>query len=392
MKIIDYRHTENDITGLNDYIESYYKIIYEESPSKASTLSNSNTLSNTEDNHNTNRYLYFDIETTGLSARNSTLYLIGALWSDDNTINIRQWFNDDGYCEGELIKAFNEFCADFTHLVHFNGTTFDVPYIKEKAGKYSLLIDNIEKLIQLDIYKDIRSYKNILGIENVKQVTIEKYLGINRQDTNNGGELINVYQRYVARPNDEREHLLLLHNHDDLMGMPCISNILRYKVLFEHPEITIVSISLDDNSSKLVLELELNEHLALPKRLLYTNKKGVYINALDTSATLIVPVINTTLKHYFKDYKNYYYLPKEDMAIHKSVATYVSPDNRQHATKSNCYITKSDSFIICPDNDYDECFKDGVNDKACYRTMDSLLNDSTVNKNEYVTKLLKTII
>ncbi|MBR1599003.1 MAG: ribonuclease H-like domain-containing protein [Lachnospiraceae bacterium] len=392
MKTIDYRHTENNITVLNNYIDTYYKIMYEGSPLGGNTLSDSNTLSNTGNNPDTNHCLYFDIETTGLSARSSTLYLIGALWFDDNTINIRQWFNDDGYCEEALIEAFNEFCSGFTHLVHFNGTTFDVPYIKEKAGKYSLPIDNIEKLIQLDIYKDIRSYKNILGIENVKQVTIEKYLGINRQDTYNGGELINVYQRYVARPDAEKEHLLLLHNHDDLMGMPGISNILRYKVLLEHPEITIVSISHDENASKLVLELELKEHLALPKRLLYTNRKGVYINASDTSATLIIPIINATFKHFFKDYKNYYYLPNEDMAIHKSVAAYVSPDNRQRATKSNCYITKSDSFIICPDNDYHECFKDTANDKACYRTMDSLLNDSAVNKNVYATELLKTFL
>ena len=376
MKIIDYQHKENDISNIKDYIDVYYKNIL--------------CTNSTYKNHvGTNHYIYFDIETTGLSARNSTLYLIGALWFDKDTIFIRQWFNEDGYSENEIIKSFNDFCISFSHLVHFNGTTFDVPYIRDKAAKHSLSIENIEKLKQLDIYKDIRSYKSLLGLENVKQVTIEKFLGIIREDIYSGGDLINIYQRYVARPDEEREHLLLLHNHDDLLGMPAVSNILRYKILFENPDLTIQNITYDSKETKLIVEIYINDYCSLPKRLIHTNKDGIYINVSDNSATLIIPVINATLKHFFKDYKNYYYLPKEDMAIHKSVAAYVDPDNRQRATKSNCYITKEAAFIPCPDNDFEEAFKNSINDKICYRTLESLLNDNQSNKTGYVKNILK---
>lgn len=364
MKIIEYSYKVNDKTTFPEY------------------------LRHTKDK---SHILFFDIETTGLSARNSTLYLIGALWYDNDTVNVRQWFNEDGYAEADIITSFDSFCRNFSHLVHFNGLTFDVPYIREKAQRYSINIDNIDNLIQFDIYKEIRSYKNILGLENMKQISIEKFLGINREDTYNGGDLINVYQRYVARPDDEKEHLLLLHNHDDLLGMPGVCAILQYKALLEHPEFEIEKIDYNDNDSKLYIDISLDESCFLPKRLIHTNKDSVYINVVDNSATLIIPIINSKLKHFFKDYKNYYYLPAEDMAIHKSVATYVDSQNRERATKSNCYVSKKDLFIICPDKNYEESFKDSINDKQCYRTLDSLLNDTTTGKKEYILFLMKTI-
>lgn len=339
-----------------------------------------------------NRILFFDIETTGLSARNSTLYLIGALWYEDDHIRIRQWFNEDGYSEKELVTFFDSFCADFTHLIHFNGTTFDVPYVREKAKAHKLSISNIEALEQFDIFKEIRSYKKLLGLENMKQTSIEKFLGIAREDTCTGGDLINVYQRYVARPDAEKEHLLLLHNHDDLLGMPGVSNILCYKALFEHPEFSIQTLQYHAHEQSMQFALTLSKRCSLPRRFMTTSKNGIYINALDCSASLVVPVVQGQLKHYFKDYKSYYYLPQEDMAIHKSVATYVEPDRRERATKSNCYVKKEDTFVLCPDKDYPETFQTDVNDRTLYRTLDSVQNGTVDEQCEYVRMLLKSFL
>lgn len=335
--------------------------------------------------------IYFDIETTGLKAANSTLYLIGALWYDNNAVQIRQWFNEDGYSEKEIIESFNAFCMDFDILVHFNGLTFDVPYIREKAKKHSLSVTNIDRLQQIDIYKEIRSYKNLLGLENAKQVTIEKYVGLSRDDIYSGGELINVYQRYVVRPDYEKEHLLLLHNHDDLLGMPNISQVLYYKALFETPRITVDDIYQNNDEQKLIINFSLDDRLIIPKRLMFTDKNGIFINIFDKKGIIIIPIITANLKHYFKDYKNYYYLPKEDVAIHKSVASYVEPENRKKATKENCYISKEASFIICFDQNYSESFKKELKDKAIYRTCDSLIAADIEEQNEYAKTLIKSM-
>lgn len=365
MKIIDYIYDIENIEFVKESFDLMHNIDYE-------------------------KVLYFDIETTGLSARNSTLYLIGVLAYDNNKIHLTQWFNDDGYSENDLITSFNEYCKDYTHIIHFNGLTFDIPYIREKASKQNIDINNIDQLIQIDIFKEIRSYKSLFGLDNMKLVTIEKYMGIERKDTCTGGELINVYQRYVARPDDEKEHLLLLHNHDDIIGLTKIINILNYKSLFDRP--IVKSHSMSHDNSTLTIEVITDEHLYIPKRINLTNKNGIYINAFENKITLILPIIKDKFKHFFKDYKNYYYLPKEDMAIHKSVSAYVDSDNKERATKKNCYIAKDDTYIINHDTEYPETFFREYGDKLSYRTLNSLIDSSDDEQQKYIKNILQNFL
>lgn len=365
MKLIDYTHNISDDLILPDFFSKYYP---------------------------DSKLLFFDIETTGLSARNSTLYLIGALWYDENSIRIRQWFNDDGYSEKEILESFDTFCRPYSNLVHFNGTTFDVPYINEKAGKNGLTDPSWTKLIGIDIYKEIRSYKSILYLENMKQVSIEKFLGINREDIYNGKELINIYQRYAARPDEEKENLLLLHNHDDLLGMPLISHILNYKVFFEDTDIDVNTIKHTSDNKKLKLEFNVLRSCSLPKRIVKTDKNGIFVNALGQNIIMEIPIYSRELKHFFEDYRNYYYLPIEDTAIHKSIASYVENKNRIRAVKDNCYVRKTDDFILCPDQTYPELFKETSKDKNSYCTLNSFINLDKEKQGRFIKMYLHNII
>ena len=46
------------------------------------------------------------------------------------------------------------------------------------------------------------------------------------------------------------------------------------------------------------------------------------------------------LKHFYPDYRDYYYLPFEDTAIHRSVGEYVDRSARKKATAKTCYTKK----------------------------------------------------
>lgn len=331
------------------------------------------------------RLLFFDIETTGFAARNTTLYLIGALWYEKDSIRIMQWFNDDGYSEKEMLSAFDAFCRDFTHLVHFNGLGFDLPYLKQKADLLGIPFSADKSLIQIDIFKEIRSYKKIFFLDSMKQVSIEEYLGIHREDTYTGKELIHIYQRYVARPDYEKQQVLLLHNHDDLLGMPQISHILNYKAFFEQIDVTSLEAMADDKQLK--FSFTYAACARLPKRLTLS-ANGMYLNALEQKAVLSLPIVQDTLMHYFEDYKNYYYLPQEDMAIHKSVAAYVAAENKEKATKSTCYIKKTDAFIPCFSVKEYDIFKYSAADKRNYQTLDSLLSADQPKQISYIKNAL----
>ncbi|MDF2590222.1 MAG: hypothetical protein K0S41_4065, partial [Anaerocolumna sp.] len=82
--------------------------------------------------------LFFDIETTGLSASTSYLYLIGCMFYKNKTWNIVQWFADDMNSEALLIESFYQKLKSYKRLIHFNGSGFDIPFIIKKCQQHNL--------------------------------------------------------------------------------------------------------------------------------------------------------------------------------------------------------------------------------------------------------------
>ncbi|MGN0437952.1 MAG: ribonuclease H-like domain-containing protein [Lachnospiraceae bacterium] len=351
-----------------------------------------------------NQLLFFDIETTGFIAKNTTLYLIGALYYTEKEVHVIQWFNEDGKSEKELILGFMEFTSSFTHLIHFNGTGFDIPYLKQKSQQLAISYSLENSLTQIDIYKKIKPLKKIIQTDNLKQVTIEQYLGIQRKDTYTGGELIPIYQRFIATNDSEYEKLLLLHNHDDLLGMPKLSRILNYCSFFQNPDINDFTMEVppltddasviqyqeqNNNKQHLQIYFDIADNQTLDKRIIYQSN-DIYLNIQDTRGYLSIPVLFDVLLHFFEDYKNYYYLPQEDMAIHKSVATYVDKSNRIKATKNNCYIKKQDFFIPCYQNiSCWNLFSKNPNDKIQFTTINCFLSADKSLQKEYIKHVIQ---
>ena len=110
--------------------------------------------------------IFFDIETTGLSANTSVLYLIGVVYYDNNSWNFVQWFADDSEDEEKIIGAFFKCCENKKVLFNYNGNGFDIPYIKSKIKQLKLdySFDNIESI---DLYKICRKYKDVLQLETI---------------------------------------------------------------------------------------------------------------------------------------------------------------------------------------------------------------------------------
>ena len=69
----------------------------------------------------------------------------------------------------------------------------------------------------------------------MKQKSIEQFLGLAREDKYNGGQLIEVYREYLMTHESFLYDLLILHNEDDLKGMPSILPILCYADMMEAP-------------------------------------------------------------------------------------------------------------------------------------------------------------
>ncbi len=333
-------------------------------------------------NVNIDEALFFDIETTGFSADTSSLYLIGASYYDisiSEYVGI-QWFATDKDEVKSILSDFFSFANEYSTLIHYNGDNFDIPYLKATAKKYELDF-TLDRLRSIDVFKEIKRYKNILGLKNVKLKTIERFMGIDREDKYSGGDLINVYKDYLKSKDKAKEELLLLHNHDDIIGLTKIIPILSYPVFF--------------NSSPKVIDIKnIGSHIefdietGLLKDISF-EKDGIIYSLNIKSGTVRVPRYEGVLKFFFDNYKDYYYLPLEDKAIHKSVAAYVDKEFRENAKKSNCYTKEEGIFLPNPGGYISPCFKIDYSDKRCFFKENTDILENYEYAGEYVGKLLQ---
>ncbi len=357
----------------------------------------------------TDDMLLFDIETTGLSPKNGTIYCIGCGYAEKGDIVVDLYFAECPEEEKEVLAAFFALLKTHPVTVTFNGSTFDLPFIRSRAAQYdrtdapsriepfsfdttcpgSVQPEDAESpgaRSHLDLYREVLRMKDLLRLPNYKQKTVEQFLGCDREDAMNGGELVAVYRAYVSHPEPESLRLLLLHNRDDVRGMFELLNILAYRQ-FAQGRFTVTDIMEEEVSRasgafpkgkpsknempgevSRFLNIRLKPDCPLPQSIRriadasgpepdgsvrefgggHGRSDEISFLLGRENALIRVPIRHGELKHFFEDYKNYYYLPEEDVAIHRSVGSFVDSAHRVPATRKNCYTRKVCDYVVFP--------------------------------------------
>ena len=179
------------------------------------------------------KIIYFDIETTGFSRKYCIVYLIGCMYYSGDELCYTQWLAENFNDEANVLMAFNKFIKDFDTVIHFNGNSFDIPFVTERGKKYNLEFD-FDNYQSIDIYKPVSKLNHILKMENNKQKSFEKLLGINRSDPFSGGDLIEVFKHYVESKDERLLFPLLLHNKEDVWNMGVLTDLLSISDIFEY--------------------------------------------------------------------------------------------------------------------------------------------------------------
>lgn len=341
--------------------------------------------------------LFIDIETTGLYAKSSSLYLIGCIFLDPQAQppcwRSIQWFAQNYDEEEAILRAFAEFAADYRYLIHFNGNQFDIPYLTKKLEQYHIPF-SFDQMEGIDIYRRLAPYKEFLKLPNCKQKTIEGFLHTGREDTYTGGELIDIYHEYVLSQDAEKEHFLLLHNEEDIKGMLDIVAALAIPDLFHNPvKVTRVQANYyNDIHQQRCPEIVMNLKLQtpLPADISY-GAGGCYFLGSGAEGKLRVPIYEEEMKYFYSNYKDYYYLPREDMAIHKSVASYVDKEYRQPALASNCYTRKMSSYLPQWDELFTPFFKRDYKSKELFFELTDELKTRREDFNRYAHHVLEML-
>lgn len=314
------------------------------------------------------KILFLDIETTGLSAANSQLYLIGCSYFTENGYETRQWMAENPEEESSLLTAFFEFSSDFECLIHFNGSSFDLPFLVQKCTQHNLPYHFLN-FQSIDIYRKISPYKTLLNLPNLKQKTVEQFLEIGRDDAFDGGELINLYLDYVQNPSEDVAELLLLHNSEDLQGMMKLLPMLSYGSFFSGKlrARKVQANYYNDYHGKKRQELLMTLTLdaPIPKPVSFA-ASDCYLKAEGKEAVIKVPIYEEEMKYFYANYKDYYYLPEEDIALHKSVAGFVDKNYRTQATAATCYTRKESQYLPQWDCIFTPFFKRDYKDKELF--------------------------
>ncbi len=322
--------------------------------------------------------LFFDIETTGLSREKNMIYLVGALLLTPESGQFFQWLAQSEEEEILVLAAFLDFIGQLSQpatLVHFNGTRFDLPFFQTRCRRNGLDCRRFSQLSDMDLYQQIRPYKNLLGLPSCRQKAVEDFLGIRRRDQYDGGELIPVFSNYCKHHGRQEETLLLLHNEEDVNNMPRLTALFAYTrffkggFLWDHCEEArytdwegqekkeLFSVYQTNNGRKIPAPLVLRRNFpSLHKQKSASLAGQFWMSCKETELTLRIPLIEGELKYFFEDYKNYYYLPLEDQAVHKSVSRYVEPEYRRKATAKNCYSRISGFFLPAAGTAFKPCF------------------------------------
>lgn len=362
--------------------------------------------------------IFFDIETTGFSANTSYLYLIGCMYYKNNTWQMTQWLADDMNSEISILEAFFQTLKSYKRLIHFNGSGFDMPFILQKCRRHHLDY-TFEILESFDIYKKILPFKKMLPLPNYKLKTIEQFVGLNRTDIFSGEDLIQIYANYLGRvqyeklagkksdsvsqkvnltdiithkdkdntknlTSEELSQILLLHNLEDVKGLIQVADILYYCEVLVTPPLNDplpLKATISDDPNEAFIHFSITLPYRLPQPVTLRSPFPLFMQNMENEAQIpcsiqlsldenqmkiILPIYEGELKYFFDNYRDYYYLPKEDTAIHKSVAQYVDKDFKVKAKPGTCYNKKYSRFLPQTDSQFSPWFKNSFQDKITY--------------------------
>lgn len=252
---------------------------------------------------------FFHMLTTGHFWRNTSITELSVLHlNQENKWIKKTWTLEHESDEYDMLEAFTKAVSSSNILIGFNSTSFHIPYLEHKYKAYGLPSPFTDKT-HIDLLKEIKP----IG----KQLHISTKL------------------------NDLR---IFLHLPDELSEIECIAastSLFQYETILNGG----FSVEKAELSDKAELLFFCKTDLIFPSDI-RIHDDDFYLIGTGYDLRIKVKMTENRLKMYYSNYKDYYYLPEEDMIIHKSLAVSIQKDKKIKSTPDNCfsYIEYSDTL------------------------------------------------
>lgn len=297
---------------------------------------------------------FLDLETGSFGRKNSSIHYLGLIFFQTDGWYAHQWIPETSSEEASMLLELRSLLSGFAWLIHYNGSSFDLPVLSRRLAACGLSMD-FYAIQSLDLYRSFFPLKKLLSLPHLDQKTLENFLCLSRTSP----------------------------CHNDLTMLPKLLPLFSYLSILEGCfQVSHASLKGEDTDRpSLSVNAILQEPIPIPFSLHFENG---YLSCENDSLRFLFYGIRDTLKYFYPDYKNYCYLPEEDLAIHKSVAAYVDREHRMPAKASNCYTKKYGCFLPQGTAGLQPAFSQNYKDKRQFLLLDQKL----LSNNELLLRFL----
>lgn len=162
--------------------------------------------------------MVFDIETTGFDRKRTQVVLVGMIVPTGEGLLFKQIFSEGPGDEIPLLVEMIRDLGDREVLISYNGDRFDIPYLNARYHHHHLDY-RIAPHLSFDLIRYFRDNRRVYNLPDLKLKTVERVLGIDREDGISGGESVALYLDYLRTRDSETLERILLHNHDDIVNL-----------------------------------------------------------------------------------------------------------------------------------------------------------------------------
>ncbi len=164
--------------------------------------------------HERHQLAFLDIETTGLGG--TPLFLVGILHIGNHGPHIHQLLARHYAEEPTVLAATSRMLDEVQVLVSFNGRSFDVPYLRDRA-RYHRMEWHLELERHVDVLHVARRQRD-LPVPDHRLVTLERRIcGRRREDDIPGSLIPAAYHRFVDTGESDELAAIIHHNQVDLL-------------------------------------------------------------------------------------------------------------------------------------------------------------------------------
>jgi len=162
--------------------------------------------------------MVLDIETTSISADNGYIICIG--WRDEATGRTSLMFVPHPKREAETLRRFLQIISRYHICFTWKGSVFDMPFLVSRSIKHRLDPSPLYNIRHIDLSDVVRGH---LRLSSDNMWTLCRFLGISKDYSVTGGEVPDLYSRFLAGRKRLKAEIIK-HCRDDLAAT---SDVLR---------------------------------------------------------------------------------------------------------------------------------------------------------------------